>query len=82
MAESLRPIPSSAESGLTELDSRPAHLDDAQSLFALEGQAHELLAGGASASEAMIFGQDIEALNVFKEQVTRRLSQSGGEGAQ
>ena len=72
VAQGLYTVVGVIESGLTELDSGGAwiHLHDAQSLFALENQLHEvLIAGGSSASEAMSFGQSVEALAAFKSQV-------------
>lgn len=86
VAQGLYTVVGVIESGLTELDRGGAwlHLTDAQNLFALEGQLHEvLIAGGSSANEAMNFGQSVEALDEFKSQVNELLKPTSmGESAQ
>ena len=77
VAQGLFKVVGIIESGLTELDQAGVwlHLNDAQDLFALENQVHELIiVGGQSAQEAMAFGKGQEQVQAFKALIRSELS--------
>ena len=77
VAQGLFKVVGIIESGLTELDQAGVwlHLNDAQDLFALENQVHELIVvGGQSAQEAMAFGKGQEQVQAFKTLIMSELN--------
>ena len=79
VAQGLFKVVGIIESGLTELDQAGVwlHLNDAQDLFVLEDQVHELIVvGGQSAQEAMAFGKGQEQVQAFKTLLMSELSSS------
>ena len=78
VAQGLFTVVGLVESGLIELDQGGIwlHLQDAQTLFGLENQVHELLiAGGSTSKEAMSFGKGKQRIKDFKKEIEQVLSE-------
>ncbi len=78
VAQGLFKVVGLIESGLTELDQAGVwlHLTDAQDLFALDDQVHELIiVGGHSAQEAMNFGKGQKQVQAFKKLINTALNE-------
>ena len=88
VAQGLYRVVGLIKSGAVELDQAGVwiHITDAQSLFALEDQAHTLLiAGGHSRASALSFGEGRESVQALKAQVSQlaalQSAPSGSPGA-